>query len=251
MKLRRPAQERERAERIAKAQAALAEYDKQVAAKLPEWEAAQSGKTRWHVLSPVELGASYRAKLTQQDDGSIFVEGDKAKGTYRFVAPIPLDRVTGIRLEALADDRLPNRGPGRAGSGNFVVTEFAARWLPGAGPRKLVRSWDFSGGDELWQTEEGAKVVAESGMRYVFGTRQPAGMKTALKEPAGAYLLEIVTGIRSAVTFTVQWSTAKAADVRRLPLGAAHAAGRRRRRDCDADCDRGRCGADRPADLCR
>jgi WD40 repeat protein/mono/diheme cytochrome c family protein len=208
VKLRRPRQERERAERIAQAQTALAEYDKQVVAKLAEWETAQSGKTPWHVLTPVELGASYGAQLSRQDDGSVFVKGDKAKGSYRFVAPIPLDRVTGIRLEPLADERLPNRGPGRAGSGNFVVTEFAARWLPDAGPTKLVKSWDFSAGDDVWRTDEGAKVTTESGMRYLFGRRQPAGTTTSLKEPAGAYLVEVVTGVRSAVAVTVQWSTA-------------------------------------------
>jgi hypothetical protein len=113
-------------------------------------------------------------------------------------------------LEPLADERLPNRGPGRAGSGNFVVTELAARWLPGAGPTKLVRSWDFSGAGEPWQTDEGAKATTESGMRYLFGGRQPAGMTASLKEPAGSYLLEIVTGVRSSVTMTVQWSTANA-----------------------------------------
>ena len=73
---------------------------------------------------------------------------------------------------------------------------------------KLVRSWDFSGTDDGWQNEDGAKSVADSGMRHLFGTGKPAGIKTTLKEPAGAYLLEVVTGIRSGVTFTVQWTTA-------------------------------------------
>ncbi len=41
VKLRQPRLEQERSERVAKAEAALAEYDKQLAAKLPEWEAAQ------------------------------------------------------------------------------------------------------------------------------------------------------------------------------------------------------------------
>jgi WD40 repeat protein/mono/diheme cytochrome c family protein len=207
VRLRRPRAEREREERIAKAAAALAEYDTQLAAKLSEWEASQSGKTAWHVVKPVEMGATYGAVLSRQDDGSIFVGGDKAKGAYRVVAPIPLERITGIRLEPLADDRLTNRGPGRSTSGNFVLTELAARWLPSAGPTKLVKSWDFSSGDDPWQVEEGAKATAESGMRYLFGGRQPAGITTSLKEPAGSYLLEIVTGIRSAVTIMVQWST--------------------------------------------
>jgi hypothetical protein len=207
--LRRPHAEREQAGRVAKAQAALAEYDKKLVAKLPKWEASQSKKTRWIPLAAAEASATYPARLTQQPDNSIFVDGEKAKGTYRIAAPIPLDKVTGIRLEALADDRLPNRGPGRSGSGNFVVTEFTARWLPAAGPQKLVRTWDFSGADDSWEIEGGAKVVADSGMRHVFGIGQPVGIKTTVKEPAGLYLVEVVTGIRSAATFTVQWTTAK------------------------------------------
>jgi hypothetical protein len=156
------------------------------------------------------MGATYRAKFARQPDGSIFVDGDKAQGAYRVVAPLPLDKVTGIRLDALVDDRLPAKGPGRSADGNFVITEFAAHLLPAPGPMKLVHSWDFSGTDDGWKNEEGAKSVADSGMRHLFGTGKPAGIKTTLKEPAGAYLLDIVTGIRSGVTFTVQWTTAAA-----------------------------------------
>jgi hypothetical protein len=208
-KLRRPREEQQRQERIAKAQNALAEHDKQLVAKLPEWESAQQSQTRWHALDAPELGASSRARLVPQSDGSIFVEGRKAKGSYRVAAPVSLDRITGIRLDALTDDRLANRGPGRSGSGNFVVTEFAARWLPAtAGPLKLVRNWDFSGAADDWENEEGAKVVADSGTRFLFGSGQRRGMKTSFSAPAGSYLLEVVTGIRSAVSYTVQWSTA-------------------------------------------
>jgi hypothetical protein len=209
VKLRLPRAEQERQDRIAKAQAALAEYDTKLAAKLPEWEAAQSAATRWHTLEPVEMGATYRARFSRQADNSVFVDGDKAKGAYRLAAPIPIDRVTGIRLDALADDRLAGRGPGRSGGGNFVVTEFGARLLPAAGPAKLVRSWDFSGTEDGWQSDDGAKVLADSGTRYLFGTVQPLGIRTTIKEPPGSYLLEIVTGIRSAVTITVQWTTAR------------------------------------------
>ena len=232
-KLRRPREERQRQERVEAAQAALAEYDKQLAAKLPEWEAAHNGKTHWHAVTPTEIGATYRARFTPQSDRSIFIDGDKAKGAYRVAARVPLDRVTGVRLEALADDRLGNRGPGRSPGGNYVVSEFVVRTLPAGGPAKLVRSWDFSGSSDDWQAEDGAKVVADSGTRYLFGTGQQAGITTTLKEPAGSYLLEIVTGIRAGVTFTVQWSTAgqpafddtrftpHVAPRRRWPLGYA------------------------------
>jgi WD40 repeat protein len=208
VKLRRPREERERQARIAKAQATLSEYEQQLAAKLPKWEASQKSATPWQALEIVEIGASYHARLIRQADGSVFVAGRNAKGAYRIAAPIGLDRLTGIRLEALADDRLPNRGPGRAGSGNFVVTEFAARWLPVNKDQKLVRSWDFSGTADDWSIEDGAKIVSDSGTRFLFGTGRRVGMRTSLNLPAGKYLLEVVSGIRSGLTFTLQWSTA-------------------------------------------
>jgi WD40 repeat protein len=208
VKLRRPREERERQERIAKAQTALAEYDKELAAKLTEWEASQQSATRWQSLNSLEFGSSYAVRFTQEPNGAVFVSGRNAKGFYRVAAPVSLERVTGIRLEALADKRLPSGGPGRASSGNFVVTEFAARSLAADAPRKLVKNWDFSAATDDWQAEEGAKVVADSGTRYLIGTGRRAGIKTSLKAPAGPYLLEIVTGVRSGVTFTVQWTTA-------------------------------------------
>ena len=90
-----------------------------------------------------------------------------------------------------------------------MVTEFTARWLPAAGPHKLVQGWDFSGPEDSWQAEDGAKVVSDSGMRHLFGTAQPLGMKTTVKQPAGLYLVEVVTGVRPGAEYTVQWTTAK------------------------------------------
>jgi hypothetical protein len=208
VKLRQPRAEQERQARITKAQASLAKSNKRLLAKLPEWEASQKSMTQWQPIVPTELSASHNARLALQPDGSVFVDGDNGKGIYRITAPSSLEKITGIRLEALADDRLPNRGPGR-GNGNFVVTEFAARAMPLVTSQKLAKSWDFSGDDE-WEIENGANVVTDSGIRHLFGSAQSVGIKTALKLPAGVYLLDVTTGIRSAVSFRVQWTTDKA-----------------------------------------
>jgi hypothetical protein len=239
VKLRRPREELERAERIAKAQAALAEYDKQLSAKLSEWETAQSDKTPWKVLNPVELGASYGALLSPQEDGSIFVEGEKAKGIYRVVAPIPLQRVTGIRLEPLADERLPNRGPGRAGSGNFVLTEFAARWLPGDGPMKLVKTWDFSGSDASWQPEAGAKtaLIWSQATGWYCGVAQRTGRRLFARNCDR----RAVRGDDHCLL-----GNGKSAGVRRGALRPPDVTGRRRRRHCNANCDHRRQRINRP-----
>jgi hypothetical protein len=230
-KLRRPHQERRREARIAKALAALAEYEPQLVAKLSKWEAAQSDMTRWHVVSPNEMSATHNARFTQQADNSIFVEGDSRQGAYRIAADIPVNRITGIRLEALSDERLPNRGPG-VSNGEFVVTEFEVRALSQNPPSQLVRSWDFSSTGEMWYQEDDTNVVVTTGMRYVFGGAKPVGIKTDFKEPAGNYLLNIITGARSQVSFTVQWSTANQPSFddsrsarRTLPAGDGGSAG--------------------------
>jgi len=116
-----------------------------------------------------------------------------------------------VRIDAVPDDRLPAKGPGRAASGNFVVTEFTARALSTTAPTKLVRNWDFSATDKDWQAEEGAKVVADSGMQHLFGNGQHLGLKAEVKAPAGSYVLDIVTGVRPTVAVTVQWTTANGA----------------------------------------
>src|SRR5262249_29367149 len=44
--------------------------------------------------------------------------------TYTVTAHTNLTGITGVRLEVLADNSLPNRGPGRADDGNFVLNDF-------------------------------------------------------------------------------------------------------------------------------
>jgi hypothetical protein len=75
-------------------------------------------------------------------------------------------------------------------------------------PTRLVRSWDLAASETDWQAEDGAKAVSDSGMRHLFGTGQRVGLKAALKAPAGAYMLDVVSGIHSNVSFAVEWTTA-------------------------------------------
>ena len=249
VKLRRPREERERQERIAKAQAALAEYDKQLAAKLPEWEAAQkSADAVAAARCRSRSGASYRARFTRQADGSIFVEGDKAKGSYRIAAPIAA-RSRHRHSAGSAGRRSACRAAAPAAA---AAATSSSPNSPPAGCRRPARRSSSRAGifpapTTIGRPRKAPKSSPIPACGICSARGKPAGIKTSLKEPAGSYLLEVVTGIRSAVTFTVQWTTANAADVRRRPLGAAFAAGRRRRPRRDADRDPGRRGADRPA----
>ena len=100
------------------------------------WEQQVKQPTAWTPLDPVELSSTNGAKLAKQPDLSVVASGPNGKTTYKFVARTDLANVTGVRLEALADERLPVKGPGRSGSGNFVLTEFRVESAPKGEPSK-------------------------------------------------------------------------------------------------------------------
>jgi hypothetical protein len=136
----------------------LAEYDTQIAAaqqKLQslaeqflagntDWSAELDPNAGWEVLTPTELRTEGESHLHRQDDGSYKVDGKVgAKESYVLTFDTPLRNVTGLRLEAFADDALPAKGPGTAPNGNFVLTEFKVLTPKDKGKPdavKLVRS---------------------------------------------------------------------------------------------------------------
>lgn len=96
------------------------------------WEASLPADTKqdvaWHNASATILTSAGRATLTQHPDKSITAtERNPAKDVYTVALAVPpsLKRVTGVRLEALADKALTAGGPGRSENGNLVMTEFA------------------------------------------------------------------------------------------------------------------------------
>ncbi len=115
----------------AKLEADLKVYEASLPQKLAAWEKSNDKTSAWSVLDPTKLTASNGATLTKEKDLSVFASGKNGKGNYQFVARTDLQGITGIRLELLADKRLPKNGPGRSGSnGNFVLTEFSVESAP-------------------------------------------------------------------------------------------------------------------------
>jgi mono/diheme cytochrome c family protein len=95
------------------------------------WESAQidsiAREAKWTPLHPSKAESASGAKLGIRDDHSVLVSGKTSdKDTYTVQLTNALERVAGLRLEALPDDSLPSKGPGRAGNGNFVLTELLA-----------------------------------------------------------------------------------------------------------------------------
>lgn len=87
-----------------------------------DWEAARPS---WQSLSLASFSSAGGARMKRLDDGSILVDGQaSATDVYTIVVKDLPAGVTAVRLEALPHESLPQGGPGRAGNGNFVLTEF-------------------------------------------------------------------------------------------------------------------------------
>ena len=101
-----------------------------------EWEKAQNA---WTVLTPETVISSEGATLTRQSDGSFLASGAKsAKDTYTITLKNLPAGITAFRLDVLPDDSLPSKGPGRAGNGNFVLSEFIVTVKPATGDERSV-----------------------------------------------------------------------------------------------------------------
>lgn len=114
---------KEREDRINAAKAALEKQKERIPAKIEKMANAQLKAIEWHPLSYRSGNSTNKAVLTPQPDRSIIASGDAAKTVYTVTMRTSLNNITGIRLEALSDAKLPSKGPGLADNGNFVVTE--------------------------------------------------------------------------------------------------------------------------------
>jgi len=129
------ARERKKAETTAKLEADLKAYENTtLAKKMADWEKERTPSVvnRWVVLEPKAMSASNRSTLTKEPDGSIVVAGRNKNGVVTISAETDLTAITGLRLEVLTDSRLPNKGPGRAKDGNFVLNELELTAAPKA-----------------------------------------------------------------------------------------------------------------------
>jgi hypothetical protein len=100
-----------------------AEFKKHVA----EWEARHRGDgIAWHVLDFATLTTEQGSSLVKQPDGSVRSEGKRPeRDTYLANIKLKTRSITAVRLEVLADDTLPMKGPGRQDNGNLHLSEFS------------------------------------------------------------------------------------------------------------------------------
>lgn len=121
---KRLALQRER-ERAGKDRAWLLSAD--VEAPVAAFEKARAAAEKhWKVINPETFISTSGATLSRQTNGSIIASGPTPdRDTYTITMRPGLRTISAVRLEVLAHDSLPKRGPGRQQSnGNLHLTEF-------------------------------------------------------------------------------------------------------------------------------
>ncbi|MCH2203290.1 MAG: DUF1549 and DUF1553 domain-containing protein [Fuerstiella sp.] len=131
--------------------------------RFTEWvERESETAVRWHLLRPRHAVSTNNATMTVLEDGSLLVTGDRPElDTYEIVCDTDLQQITGFRLEAIPDPRLPNHGPGRGSvmsDGTFVVTEFDVDAQPLVASEQHesafeIQSFNFVRADATYQNE--------------------------------------------------------------------------------------------------
>ena len=132
--------EKKRQEGIAARQADIKAYDDRLAAKIGEWEKTQTSNVEWISLLPTSATGSKETTLSVESDRSVVVEAKGARNAVLTMTfPTNLRNITAFRLEAIADAKAPSGGPGRAGDGNFVLSEFEVFASPVAKPAEAKK----------------------------------------------------------------------------------------------------------------
>jgi len=138
----------------------------------------------WKVLTPEVMTSEGGATLSTVKDGSILVTGESpAKDVYELELFTDLRSLTALRLEALPDDSLKGKGPGRSSTGNFVLSiltldaksKFGKKWFP-----VKLKSPTASFSQTSWNVNGIADGKPKSGwaIKPEFGQRHVAVVET-------------------------------------------------------------------------
>ncbi|MFM8469205.1 MAG: PSD1 and planctomycete cytochrome C domain-containing protein [Limisphaerales bacterium] len=102
------------------------------AAAVARWEERHGqAVTEWRTLALETFASSDGSTLKAEADGSVSSSGTRPeKDTYTATGTTTFSTVTALRLEVLASDALPKKGPGRQDNGHLHLSEVEVRLLP-------------------------------------------------------------------------------------------------------------------------
>ncbi len=104
--------------------------------------ARSAAAAQLHPLEVTEFESSGGSEHTVQPDGSVLLtETAPERDTYKITVRTKLVGITGLKLEALTDDSLPGKGPGRGDAvrSNFVLNNLRVTAAPAGGAAQPVK----------------------------------------------------------------------------------------------------------------
>ena len=212
-------------------------------ASTESWEQELLKELNWSVLTPVETNVLGESQLKRLDDGSLKSTGTSA-ATETYVITFEAAskeadsaKWNGLRLEVLADDELPEKGPGLAPNGNFVLTEFKVARIGADGKPVAVKVThavaDHSqSGHDIGTAIDGKDntgwaLLPQIGQSHeaVFALQQPVGGGDAGKPNAASSRFVVTLEFKSQFAqhwpASIEWHECRAAHVAYRSRGGA------------------------------
>ncbi|MDB6058834.1 MAG: hypothetical protein JWO95_2678 [Verrucomicrobiales bacterium] len=97
----------------------------EILAELAKWEKERPDSNMWTVWEPVKFDSDSHDGFKKLSDNSLLAtNAAPMKDNYEVTYRSAVSNVSALRLEVLADDSLPAKGPGRNATGNFLLNHF-------------------------------------------------------------------------------------------------------------------------------
>ena len=111
-------------ESLAEARNRLKKMSPEVERIQQEWETTALAELKWETLDPQTFIVQGESKLKKLENGILLTTYKVAANENQVITfQVNQKGITGLRLEALTDDSLPQKGPGNSGNANFVLTD--------------------------------------------------------------------------------------------------------------------------------
>jgi hypothetical protein len=132
----------------------------QIAKAQSVWERKQlDAASEWKAIQPFSIGAFSGTTLAAMPSGAILASGkNPQRETFVIEGEAPMEKLTGIRLEALPHEQLPRGGPGRDIYGNAIVSEISVEIEASGGEWQPVRFKRVLSDDGRTQDERARKL---------------------------------------------------------------------------------------------
>jgi hypothetical protein len=120
-----PAAAEKTAERIDLARR-QADWERRELERLEKLHGQHNSESIWTPAKYLQYSTTSGTPFRLLDDNSLLIDARPgANDSYRIATRTDLKEITAVRLRVLTDESLPKNGPGLAGNGNFVLTDFA------------------------------------------------------------------------------------------------------------------------------